>query len=122
MEVKVIRPRAVGAPWLPPRWFIRFAWKVQRPLFRVSGGRRGLWPAREGRWGGMWLTAVRRRTGRERSVILGYFEDGPDLVTLAMNGWGRGVGLVAQPAGPSTCTGPAGGRDARRRRACRGRV
>jgi F420H(2)-dependent quinone reductase len=21
-------------------------------------------------------------------VILGYFEDGPDLVTLAMNGWG----------------------------------
>jgi deazaflavin-dependent oxidoreductase (nitroreductase family) len=23
-------------------------------------------------------------------VILGYFEDGPNLVTLAMNGWGAG--------------------------------
>jgi F420H(2)-dependent quinone reductase len=23
-------------------------------------------------------------------VIVGYFEDGPNLVTMAMNGWGRG--------------------------------
>jgi len=23
-------------------------------------------------------------------VILGYFEDGPNLVSLAMNGWGEG--------------------------------
>jgi deazaflavin-dependent oxidoreductase (nitroreductase family) len=36
----------------------------------------------------MRLTAVGRRTGRERSVILGYFEGGPHPVTLAMNGWG----------------------------------
>ncbi|MEV3963786.1 nitroreductase/quinone reductase family protein [Nocardia sp. NPDC050193] len=28
-----------------------------------------------------------RRTGRERAVILGYFRDGDDFVTLAMNGW-----------------------------------
>jgi deazaflavin-dependent oxidoreductase (nitroreductase family) len=28
-----------------------------------------------------------RRTGAERAVILGYFEDGADLVTMAMNGW-----------------------------------
>jgi deazaflavin-dependent oxidoreductase (nitroreductase family) len=35
----------------------------------------------------MRLTAVGRRTGRPRSVILGYVEDGPNLVTLAMNGW-----------------------------------
>ncbi len=28
-----------------------------------------------------------RRTGQERTVILGYFEDGPNLVTMAMNGW-----------------------------------
>jgi hypothetical protein len=47
----------------------------------------------------MWLTAVRRRTGRERSVILGYFEDGPNLVTLAMNG---SRGARSRPGG-STC-------------------
>ena len=29
-----------------------------------------------------------RRTGAERIAILGYFEDGPTLFTLAMNGWG----------------------------------
>lgn len=38
----------------------------------------------------MRLTTIGRRTGRERSVIVGYYEDGPDLVALAMNGWGEG--------------------------------
>src|SRR5512134_2694861 len=74
---------------LPPRWFIRFAWKVHRGLFRVTRGRRGLWPARAERWGAMRVTTIGRRTGLERSVILAYLEDGPDLVTLAMNGWGE---------------------------------
>jgi deazaflavin-dependent oxidoreductase (nitroreductase family) len=36
----------------------------------------------------MRLTTVGRRTGRSRAVIVGYFEDGPNLVTMAMNGWG----------------------------------
>ena len=35
----------------------------------------------------MRLTTVGRRSGRERSAILGYFDDGPNLVTMAMNGW-----------------------------------
>jgi deazaflavin-dependent oxidoreductase (nitroreductase family) len=35
----------------------------------------------------MRLTTMGRRTGEERSAILGYYEDGPNLVTLAMNGW-----------------------------------
>ena len=35
-------------------------------------------------------TATGRRTGKERGVVLGYIEDGPNLVTLAMNGWGDG--------------------------------
>jgi deazaflavin-dependent oxidoreductase (nitroreductase family) len=35
----------------------------------------------------MRLTTMGRRTGEERSVILGYYEDGPNLVTMAMNGW-----------------------------------
>jgi deazaflavin-dependent oxidoreductase (nitroreductase family) len=38
----------------------------------------------------MRLTTIGRRTGRERSAILGYYEDGPNLVTLAMNGWAEG--------------------------------
>jgi deazaflavin-dependent oxidoreductase (nitroreductase family) len=36
------------------------------------------------------LTTTGRHSGRQRSVILAYFEDGPSLVTLAMNGWGEG--------------------------------
>jgi deazaflavin-dependent oxidoreductase (nitroreductase family) len=36
----------------------------------------------------MRLTALGRRSGQHRSVILGYLEDGPNLVTMAMNGWG----------------------------------
>jgi deazaflavin-dependent oxidoreductase (nitroreductase family) len=35
----------------------------------------------------MRLTTIGRRTGEQRSVILGYYEDGPNLVTMAMNGW-----------------------------------
>ena len=35
----------------------------------------------------MRLRTVGRRTGEERTAIVAYFEDGPDLVTMAMNGW-----------------------------------
>jgi deazaflavin-dependent oxidoreductase (nitroreductase family) len=35
----------------------------------------------------MRLTTVGRRSGKRRSVILGYYEDGENLVTMAMNGW-----------------------------------
>ena len=38
----------------------------------------------------MQLTTTGRKSGRPRSVILGYLEDGPDLVGLAMNGWEDG--------------------------------
>jgi len=77
-------------PRLPPRWFVLLAWRAHRALFRVTGGRRGLWPARDQRWGALRLTTIGRRSGQERSVILGYIEDGPNLVTMAMNGWGEG--------------------------------
>ncbi len=33
------------------------------------------------------LRTIGRRTGEERVAILGYLDDGPDLITLAMNGW-----------------------------------
>jgi deazaflavin-dependent oxidoreductase (nitroreductase family) len=38
----------------------------------------------------MRLTTIGRRTARERSAILGYYEDGSNLVTMAMNGWADG--------------------------------
>jgi len=89
-------------PRLPPRWFVRSAWVVHRGLYRVTGGRKGLWPPRPERWGTMQLTTTGRRTGRERAVIVAYFEDGPNLVTLAMNGWAEPepawwLNLLAQP-------------------------
>jgi len=87
---------------LPPRWFIRSFWAAQRFLYSVTGGRLGLRTATPGRWGMLRLRTVGRRTGEERKAILGYFEDGPDLVTMAMNGWGDAepawwLNLLAQP-------------------------
>jgi F420H(2)-dependent quinone reductase len=76
-------------PPLPPRWFIRTAWVVHRAYHRVTGGRRGLWPPKPGKYGTMQLVTVGRRSGKERGAILAYVEDGPNLVTLAMNGWGE---------------------------------
>jgi F420H(2)-dependent quinone reductase len=73
---------------LPPRWFMRLFWAGHRLVYRWSGGRLGLWRPKPGRWGTAALHTIGRRTGRPRTVIVGYFEDGPDVVTMAMNGWG----------------------------------
>ena len=73
---------------LPPRWVIRSAWVGHRAIHRVTGGRRGLAPpAEDGHFGYLRLRTIGRKTGRERLAILGYIEDGPNIVTLAMNGW-----------------------------------
>lgn len=77
-------------PPLPPRWFVRLAWHAHRRLYRISRGRLGLWRPSRNRWGTLRLTTTGRRSGQPRSVILGYFEDGPTMVTLAMNGWADG--------------------------------
>ncbi|MEW5990235.1 MAG: nitroreductase/quinone reductase family protein [Chloroflexota bacterium] len=74
-------------PWLPPRWFVRLAWITHRAIHRLTGGRRGLKSARPGVEGYLRLRTIGRRSGRERAAILSYFEDGPNLVTMAMNGW-----------------------------------
>lgn len=74
-------------PWLPPRFVVRLAWIAHRTIHRFTGGRRGLKIARPGKEGYMRLMTVGRRTGRQRAAILAYFEDGPNLVTMAMNGW-----------------------------------
>jgi F420H(2)-dependent quinone reductase len=90
-------------PKMPPRWFVVTFWRVHRALNRLSGGR-FLWTTASKRgWGAMRLTIIGRKSGKERSVILGYIEDGPNLVTLAMNGWADGhpswwLNLEACPA------------------------
>ena len=78
------------SPWLPPRFVVRSAWAIHRAAYRFTGGRRGLWRPKADAWGTMRLTTIGRRTGKERSAILGYYEDGPNLVTMAMNGWADG--------------------------------
>ncbi|HMG30846.1 MAG TPA: nitroreductase/quinone reductase family protein [Jiangellaceae bacterium] len=50
----------------------------------------GLWRPKRGRWGTARLTTTGRHSGQQRAVIVGYVEDGPNLVTLAMNGWADG--------------------------------
>ena len=78
------------SPRLPPRWVVVSVWVIHRAIYRFTGGRKGLWSPKPNRWGTMRLTTVGRRSGKERSAILGYFEDGPNLVTMAMNGWSEG--------------------------------
>ena len=77
-----------GKARLPPRWFVVTFWHVHRLFVRATGGRKGLWPPRPGKWGALRLTTTGRRSGELRSVIVGYYEDGPNLVSMAMNGWG----------------------------------
>lgn len=75
------------SPRLQPRWFIRLFWAGHRAVYRLTRGHGGLWRATPVRWGTMRLRTIGRRSGKERSAILGYYPDGPNLITLAMNGW-----------------------------------
>ncbi len=43
---------------------------------------------KSGKLGLMRVHTVGRRSGHERVAIVAYFADGPNLVTMAMNGWG----------------------------------
>jgi deazaflavin-dependent oxidoreductase (nitroreductase family) len=73
---------------LPPRLLVRTAWVLHRALYSITGGRFGLQrPRAGGRFGMMRLESLGRRSGQPRVAILGYYEDGPNLVTMAMNGW-----------------------------------
>jgi deazaflavin-dependent oxidoreductase (nitroreductase family) len=70
----LVHPRCMGDPSRP---------------YVLTRGRLGLRPATATQWGMMRLTTIGRRSGQARKAILGYFEDGPNLVTMAMNGWGE---------------------------------
>ena len=94
------RPRTAT---LPPRLVIRAAWVLHRAIYRFSGARIGLRPPVAGdKFGMMRLRTLGRRSGEPRVAIVGYLEDGPNLVTLAMNGWAEAepawwLNLQAQP-------------------------
>jgi deazaflavin-dependent oxidoreductase (nitroreductase family) len=102
MKEPVMTTAAARSPKHPPPWFVHKAWRAHRALYRLSGGR-FLWTTANKRgWGALRLTTRGRKSGQERSVIIGYLEDGPNLVAIAMNGWDEGhplwwLNLVAHP-------------------------
>ena len=105
----------------PPRALVRTFWMLHRTAYRVTGGRFGLTRAEAGtRFGMMQLTTVGRRSGQTRSTMIGYYPDGANLVTLAMNGWADAepawwLNLQARPE--TTVTLPSGRRAVRARAA-----
>lgn len=83
-------PAAPGKPVRTvPRVVLGAFWRLHRALYRFSGGRIGLSSPEAGkRFGTMRLNTIGRRSGEARLAIVGYYEDGSNLVTMAMNGWG----------------------------------
>jgi F420H(2)-dependent quinone reductase len=65
---------------VPPRVIIRIAWLLHRALLAFSGGRIGL-RAPGDKFGLLRLTTLGRRSGQPRVAIVGYYEDGPNLIT-----------------------------------------
>jgi deazaflavin-dependent oxidoreductase (nitroreductase family) len=102
-----------------PRPLIKIFWALHRGIVRVSGGRIGLQrPERGAKFGMLRLHTVGRRSGQERIAMVGYFEDGPNLVTLAMNGWGTAEPawwLNLQANATATVELPGGNREVRAR-------
>ena len=84
---------------VPPRWCIELAWTVHRVLFRVTGGRRGLWLARAECGGPLRLTSIGRRSGDEIDASL----SGP-IIAEKNSGVAHGVPFDARmmPMGDGT--------------------
>jgi hypothetical protein len=96
---------------------------LHRAIHRLSGGRIGLSQPEAGeRFGMMRLTTLGRRSGQPRVAIVDYYEDGPNLVTLAMNGWADAQPfMVAEPPGAAGHDGRPGRRLPRHASPRRGR-
>ena len=54
-------------PRLPPRWFVRLFWHAHRGVYRVTGGRVGLWRPRR-------YAVGQLATHRQRGVARGRSE------------------------------------------------
>lgn len=70
-----------------PRWLVRTIWIVHRAAYSLTRGRYGLRPATGSQWGMLRLRTIGRKSGRERIAIVGFIQDGVNVVTPAMNGW-----------------------------------
>jgi deazaflavin-dependent oxidoreductase (nitroreductase family) len=70
-----------------PRWLVRTIWIGHRAAYSLTRGRFGLRPATTSQWGMLRLTTVGRRSGQRRVAIVGFIEDGRNIVSPAMNGW-----------------------------------
>jgi deazaflavin-dependent oxidoreductase (nitroreductase family) len=88
---------------MPPRFVVRTFWALHRAAYRATGGRFGLSRPEAGhKFGMLRLSTVGRRSGQPRTTMIGYYPDGENLVTLAMNGWADAepawwLNLQAQP-------------------------
>ncbi len=72
----------------PPRMLVRTFWALHRAAYRATGGRLGLSRPEAGhKFGMLRLSTVGRRSGQARMTMIGFYPDGENLVTLAMNGW-----------------------------------
>lgn len=82
------RDKTVDVKSVPiPRWLVKSFWHGHRFLYSATRGRMGLRTPTETRYGMLRLRTTGRHSGQERSAILSYFEDGPNLVLIPMNGW-----------------------------------
>jgi deazaflavin-dependent oxidoreductase (nitroreductase family) len=105
----------------PPRILIRTFWFLHRAIVRATGGRFGITrPTAGKRFGMLRLTTVGRRSGTVREAMIGFYPDGSNLVTLAMNGWADAdpawwLNLQARPE--TTVVLPDGPRQVRARAA-----
>jgi F420H(2)-dependent quinone reductase len=70
-----------------PRWLVRTIWIAHRAAYSLTRGRFGLRRATTSQWGMLRLTTVGRRSGQRRVAIVGFIEDGRNIVSPAMNGW-----------------------------------
>jgi F420H(2)-dependent quinone reductase len=88
MEDPPVAEQSIPARRQPiPAWLIKTIWATHRAAYSVTGGRFGLRRPTTTQWGTLRLHTVGRQSGRERVAIVGYVEDGANLVTPAMNGW-----------------------------------
>ncbi len=87
MSTHLTGDRRAGTPRPPSHRMIRAFGVVHLAGHRLTGGRLGLSRPTPARWGHMCLTTTGRRTGKKRHAMLGYFDDGRNLVALAVNAW-----------------------------------
>jgi deazaflavin-dependent oxidoreductase (nitroreductase family) len=86
-EVTEATESTAKQPVIVPRWIVRTIWLAHRAVYRITGGRFGLRTSTESRWGMLRLRTIGRKTGHERIAIVGFIEDGGNVIVPAMNGW-----------------------------------